>query len=125
VDALHKNFTVSIDNKPLRSILIENAPGTAACDDETPIQLSAKGVFGTGENTETRDITDEVSWTSLTPATLSVNASPESRGEVTTRAEGTATVQASATAIDGTQVSTTAQITVSPPTAKGVEIRSY
>ena len=94
----------------LSSIAITPAPVSLAKGTNT--NLSATGTYSDGD---TRDITTQVNWTSLAPATASVGAST---GVVQANAVGSTSISASLNGIDAPSIN----VTVTPAVLTGIAI---
>ncbi len=92
---------------PLTSIEVTRTLATIANQTSTPFRAigNFSGLF-------TRDITSEVTWTSLDPAVATVSNLPETAGRVTAAAPGNTAVEASLDGVTGSATMTVSNATI-------------
>lgn len=121
-----ESFTLDIFAKPLRSIVINNAPTLPQCDNSVTHALQAMGTFGEGDAAETIDITSQVAWSSLFPSVATISNAGGTEGELTTMGPGqTTTIKAELASPDLGMIEATVDVEIGPAAVTGVDIKFY
>ncbi len=121
VGAVTKTFSLTIFDKPLTSIALQEPAAINICDNQVQHAYVAIGTFGQGADAEIRDITGDVTWTTSAPTTATIDG----LGRLTTLAPGNIEVTASALAIDGTAISRTVAVTIGPTEPRSLTLSAF